>query len=314
MEPEAKKKPQRNLVVATVDDGSCPICWEEGAANEALGCGHKYCRDCLERTIVTKVEVAEVEEIYCPGCDYMIQYEEVKRYLSAEMLARFERYAVIAFVRSNPQAKWCPHPGCDGVIMASSASASPPASDHCPTCDGTICPLCVAMPHPNLTCKENQQRQQPIDSKTERQLRRMGAQNCPNCGVPTIRTTGCRDMRCQQCHTEWQWQYDPEETWVESGAFFYPRLIKYLATSREAASEGFGTQMVFGGLGALIGLPALPVTLILGLPAAIIYGGRSAKRGISNIIEDIQEKKRERDHRRELLEEQLRAQRNLPPT
>ena len=126
--------------------------------------------------------------------------------------------------------------------------------------------------------------------------------------MATLRTTGCRTMTCKSCGRTWEWAGDEDETWIEKGAFWYPRLVKYLATSTEADELGGGAPFLMGSLGAVIGLPMLPVTLILGVPAALIRGGRSAKRGITNLYEDYQEFRDAKQAQQLRLEEQRRAQ------
>ena len=105
-------------------------------------------------------------------------------------------------------------------------------------------------------------------------------------------------MTCTSCLGSWEWKADEDETWVEKCAFFYPRLIKYVATSSEAYNDGIGTQAMAGSIAALVGFPiGLPLTLILGVPAIIIYGGRSAKRQIDYLVEDFKESRQGRENK-----------------
>ncbi|MDP2437613.1 MAG: IBR domain-containing protein [archaeon] len=276
-----------------VDDGEergeCPICWETRGI-QRLECGHGFCRGCLAAFLGEKIEMGEVAEIKCPSCEGSVQFHEIQRLVGHDTFERYQHFSLLSFVRSTPNARWCPHASCDNILLVAEDPETPPHREQCPKCQQAVCGTCGLKDHSadGRSCAAAKAAETE-DGKTTRMLRRMGAQACPHCGMMIVRTTGCRQMSCQGCSKSWQWRSDEEETWVEKGAFFYPRAIKYVATSNEAHEEGLGTQILAGIFTAAIGLPALPITLLLGLPAILIYGGRSAKRHIEDLVEDYKE-------------------------
>tara|TARA_R110002050_G_scaffold79758_2_gene170461 strand:- start:651 stop:941 length:291 start_codon:yes stop_codon:yes gene_type:complete len=77
-------------------------------------------------------------------------------------------------------------------------------------------------------------------------------------------------------------------------AYFYPRSVKYIATSQEAHAhdknklDEIKTNMKAGAFAALILSPALLVTIPTIIPALAITAGRNAKYGIEGLIDRIQ--------------------------
>src|SRR3989338_7541035 len=169
---------------------------------------------------------------------------------------------MLSFLQNDPYTKFCPYHGCDGYVsLIEEGELTDDMRGNCPKCGGEICPQCGAKEHRfgdnPISCNQQatvtkEDAKIDIDSKTRRRLRHMGVQACPNCGMAIVRTTGCPDMICTGCQTNFKWKGDPGETTFEKVAFFYPRIVKYLFTSREAHSEGFGAQLLLGGVASVI--------------------------------------------------------------
>ena len=61
----------------------------------------------------------------------------------------------------------------------------------------------------------------------------MGAQECPHCGLGTVRIAGCSDIKCARCGKHWEWnEHDDDETKLEKVAFWYPRLCRFVVKKK----------------------------------------------------------------------------------
>jgi len=237
-----------------------------------------------------------VIDIHCPdpSCDQSVQYSDLRRILDANNLEKFERFAVLSCLKSDETTRWCPNPQCENVYIGEPPDPNDPKI-ICGECQNAFCYNCKDMWHEGKTCGEYQAVKKPLDKKTSRWMRRQGVQNCPHCGLATIRTTGCRDMTCANCHRHWDWKGDEDETTFEKVAYFYPRSVKYVATSREAHSDDenlfdeIKTNISMGALAALILSPALLITIPTIIPALVITAGRKTKHGVEELIERLNE-------------------------
>ena len=87
----------------------------------------------------------------------------------------------------------------------------------------------------------------------------------------------------------------PRSFFFKRSPIFYPRTVKYVATSREAHEDDEGTldeiktNVVAGTFAAVILSPALLVTVPTLLPALVVTAGRKAKHGIQDFREWMNE-------------------------
>jgi E3 ubiquitin-protein ligase RNF14 len=270
---------------------------------------------------MAQIDVGDVTAIKCPNpaCERQLLHHEIQQLVSAEQFARFERFVVLSCLRVDSTIRRCPNGYCDFVFYLDPDPNSD-KSEHemrahpiiCPRCAIGICQLCGERNHPTVSCSQHRAGQEPVDWRTRRRLRDMGAQVCPNCGMGAVRIAGCPSMRCPKCHHYWKWQNSPEETKLEKIAFWYPRLWRGFVGSNEIhqGQMSAGEVALIAGMFSLIGLGALPVTLTLALPAGCLKAARSSKTAIRNARADWREYKKERRQQRD----QRLAQRLASPS
>jgi hypothetical protein len=65
-----------------------------------------------------KIEEGNVNDIVCPqvNCFAIIANETIEKLVSKETAQRYIHFDIKSFVDSNPNIKWCPHPGCGMAI------------------------------------------------------------------------------------------------------------------------------------------------------------------------------------------------------
>uniref|UniRef100_A0A7S4NX23 RBR-type E3 ubiquitin transferase n=1 Tax=Paramoeba aestuarina TaxID=180227 RepID=A0A7S4NX23_9EUKA len=266
----------------------CLICYGDYSKDETykLGCKHRYCLGCLDTYINSLIGIVDAE-IICPDpeCRKVISRDDMRSIVGEKTLEKYDRFVVLSLLRKEQSTRWCPK--CEAPF-----SGEPPAGQvkiTCFECQTDFCYNCKDVWHEGKTCGEYQ-RANPADRKTRQWMKRQGVQNCPHCGLPTIRSTGCLDMKCVNCGKHWRWEGDANETVLEKVAYFYPRSVSYIATSREAHEHDEGmldelrTNLAVGLFAAVVLSPALLVTIPTIIPAIAVTAGRKTKEGVTNFF------------------------------
>lgn len=86
----------------------------------------------INRYLEEKISRGESQNVSCPeyGCYKLVPPEVIEGVVSSEMAVKFLSFDIKAFVDSNPDIRWCPHPGCSQAVgRPSSADLSPTHSD-----------------------------------------------------------------------------------------------------------------------------------------------------------------------------------------
>jgi hypothetical protein len=76
---------------------------------------------------------------------------------------------------------------------------------------------------------------------------------------------------------------EKEETWVESAAFFYPRLVKEVIGSRDFVDDPDDRTITVALIG-MVGIVGVPLTLVCGAPALTVRKGRRAKQSLQRFF------------------------------
>ena len=80
-----------------------------------------------------------------------------------ELFLKYQNFSLIQCLKADPTAKWCPHPGCDMVIVGENESGSDCV--ECPSCRKPFCYQCNQIWHKGLSCAENQKSHEEDDPK-----------------------------------------------------------------------------------------------------------------------------------------------------
>jgi len=81
-------------------------------------CGHYACVDCLRRYLSIEIMESRVN-VECPACPERLHPNDIRRLLgneAAELLCKYEEFALRRLLVHDPDARWCPAPDCGYVI------------------------------------------------------------------------------------------------------------------------------------------------------------------------------------------------------
>lgn len=222
----------------------CEICGDICLELLHNDCDHAFCKVCWEEYLRSKVTEGKVVNIPCPGfgCEEYIAQEMVTRLLPTELTNKFTRFDIGAFVESNPQTRWCPHPGCERAVHLKlsnetqagsleepslSSESSTTSSDTTPRnvdCGAGhfFCWSCSEDAHDPCNCetwkawrnkigslKEGNNMEGPASVLAERASSEAWiakfSKPCPKCKRAIQRSDGCNHMTCFKCSHDFCW-------------------------------------------------------------------------------------------------------------
>jgi len=265
----------------------CSICFDEVYKKHTRAfdeCGHRFCKECLKEYYSSTINTGgDVCKIHCPSreCDTLVPDHEIRKLVDDETMQKYERFCLLSFLNTDPNAHWCPYKDCENVMMAE------PGQERirCNVCFRSSCVKCKVPWHHGMSCLECAVNSQPEDKQTAKWKRKHGVKGCPHCGLLSTRISGCPDMICSGCKLHWDWDSvdsGPKETKIERIGFFYPRIMKEVIGSRDTINhwktDKKGTLKDLAPF--LIGstLLGVPLFCVTGPPAYVVkkYKNREA--------------------------------------
>ena len=84
-------------------------------------CPHRACVDCLRRYLTIEIMESRVN-VECPACPERLHPNDVRRLLGrdcAELVTKYEEFALRRLLVHDPDARWCPAPDCGYVVHPS---------------------------------------------------------------------------------------------------------------------------------------------------------------------------------------------------
>lgn len=75
--------------------------------------------ECLEGYLNNKIMENKCVDIKCPDpkCATLIQYYEISDLVAEDMMQKFETFSVQQALAADPNARWCPKPGCGNCVL-----------------------------------------------------------------------------------------------------------------------------------------------------------------------------------------------------
>lgn len=106
----------------------CPICYDDSQTQTlALACGHRFCTECWNMYVVSKVKTEAEQWITCMAEDCSIVAPEsfIKTCLRNDepTWVRYQELLVRHFVAANHSFKYCPYPSCTYTVSCPSAAS-----------------------------------------------------------------------------------------------------------------------------------------------------------------------------------------------
>jgi len=203
----------------------CPICYDDVKAKDtfSLACKHAVCNECWGRYLEDKVKTGKacvMALCMYHKCRCRVPKEVFHKFLSAESVEKYDKYAADDFVEANKKLIWCPAAGC-GRALGVPQEGDPPDM-HC-LCGYSFCRLCSKDAHGPLPCKfvdawesmvmdsdqlsaaekaakkrekELKQRMRKEAEQNEKWLLKR-AKPCPKCLKWIEKNQGCNHMTCK---------------------------------------------------------------------------------------------------------------------
>ncbi|KAG4079792.1 hypothetical protein HA402_014923 [Bradysia odoriphaga] len=180
----------------------CMICLENSKTKE-LQCGHKFCRNCWNQYLTTKIVEYGAHRIPCPDskCNVIVEDYHIKRLMpDPKVLRKYKRSILNNYVKFKSNLSWCTSPGCNYLID----------SIDCLTifvtckCGNQFCLECHEQSHSPISC-QHLFKWKDDDYDTQSYLS-VYTKPCPNCRIAIEKNGGCNHMKCFSCKHEFCWK------------------------------------------------------------------------------------------------------------
>lgn len=191
------------------ESNECKVCFSnivDTSAMTSLQCGHKFCLDCWDQYLTTKItSEGQSCSISCAAydCEVLVDDDTVRNLLkNPGDKAKYQRLITNSFVESNKLFRWCPYPGCSNVIKATSCGKK---LIRC-KCDHVFCFECGENWHEPVDCDHLRKwiKKCNDDSETMRWIL-VNSKNCPRCDSCIEKNGGCNRIVCQRCKYQFCW-------------------------------------------------------------------------------------------------------------
>lgn len=201
-------------------NGLCAICYDEKNLT-GLTCTHKYCADCWDSYLVTRIHEYPDPFLGCPEpkCTQVADDECAMSLIKKHSDKKFYQRALInSFVACNMMLKWCPNPGCDKVIKLSQPDCVAVTCD----CDFTFCFNCSNEWHEPIDCQLLTKwiKKCTDDSETSNWLN-ANTKDCPKCHVTIEKDGGCNHMTCRSPTCKFEFCWSCLGPWQPHGSGWY---------------------------------------------------------------------------------------------
>ncbi|KAI0125114.1 hypothetical protein BJ170DRAFT_488770 [Xylariales sp. AK1849] len=109
------------------------------------------CLECVETSIQTEFKTKRWNDIHCPECHALMEYQDVERYADKETFARYQNLAFRGAVGEAPGFVWCPA-NCGSGQIHEAGNDQPII--RCAKCRHKFCFRHQVAWHEQLTCAE----------------------------------------------------------------------------------------------------------------------------------------------------------------
>ncbi|KAJ3501020.1 hypothetical protein NLJ89_g9532 [Agrocybe chaxingu] len=158
------------------EEKSCALCFNNASTGKELGCGHKYCEDCIEQLLESAREADDLNfPLVCPAiddksmCKVPIAIPLLHTFVTPQAFKDLVDAAFTSYLKKHPQElRYCTTPDCKQVYRRWPLSGTEKKRSHsitlqCPLCFSYICPACDEEGHEGMTCKERHIETNPTD-------------------------------------------------------------------------------------------------------------------------------------------------------
>jgi hypothetical protein len=137
-----------------------------------------------------------IDKITCPECDEVFEHHDLKKHMTDEEFARYERLKLRATLNAIPDFRWCIAPNCDNGQIHDVEGGT---IFTCNSCKYKSCTTCEREFHDGETCEQYTERmaaQDDLNKASEATINAM-AKECPKCRSKIEKNGGCDHMTCK---------------------------------------------------------------------------------------------------------------------
>lgn len=131
------------------------LCDYEDSELSSVDCGHKFCNQCWQQYLETKINADSASFVVCPqtNCDVLVPDELVLQMVKvAESKRLYARAITDSFVQSNRRLAWCIGADCDLAYKCDDVVNCHRQPVQC-SCDAAFCFKCRSEWHEPILCK-----------------------------------------------------------------------------------------------------------------------------------------------------------------
>jgi hypothetical protein len=171
---------------------NCSLCLElrQTTASSLLGCGHRYCLDCLRRYLVSKIEgnAGGVNELKCPeNCKEELSESLLRQVLDTSQHNRLEQLRLPQVIEDSVLAS-CLKAGCSNKAYIHRGRSR----FDCSACNTTHCLKCHSLVESGTAHQCNRRE----ESKQLKGIEHLDLKTCPRCEEGLQKESGCNFVRC----------------------------------------------------------------------------------------------------------------------
>ncbi|KAF2109641.1 hypothetical protein BDV96DRAFT_669153 [Lophiotrema nucula] len=173
-------------------------------------CEHfrSICRACVQKLVKSKITDDNLGEgvLQCPfgDCGHEVAFSTVGQMVTTGTFENWDQALLRRYLRDTEDLTPCLNPKCGfrfSVEDCNVKSGKGRKKMTCPYCEFDFCIRCSRAWHPKATCdQKTMQARKEEEEQSEKEMKRMGAQPCPHCGIKIEKDGGCSHMFCKRNH------------------------------------------------------------------------------------------------------------------
>ena len=270
--------------------GECFVCYAElnREGQKRVCCSELVCAACMKEIIRMNIEVEGRTFITCPNpeCDGLITRNEVLKFADGPTKDKYERLRLKETGSKN--RKTCPN--CCEITDHKLPQRFCGYKEKdllitCTKCSHDWCFYCHAPWHKGLSCREFRNGDKEFIKWTKsRTNSAANCQKCPFCRVYIQKSSGCNQMTCNRCNTNFCYKcgglYNLDIPGIgghhgRTGILGCKYIYKENEPMKRMAVRGgyFGSKLAMLTGYPILFLAGLGVVVIVGAVALPIYGG-----------------------------------------